>query len=173
VDPSTGVLSFAYLRHLLASEVARASRRDAGFTVIALTFNPRLWMDGTWDSAIETQMRLQQLANYLQMTVRRSDMVAFDGAGRFYVVALDASTTALCRRFQEASEQLRDRLDPIVKRPYPILLTGLARYPEDGKLPEDLLAHSHAELWHCVVAAPAPNHPSDTHTTHHKGEFSA
>jgi hypothetical protein len=146
-DPSTGTASLAYLRQILASECVRCGRKKEKFSLMALTWNPQLWTDPKWDKPLTSHLRSSQVADYLQRILRRSDVVASDGAGRLYVLAFDATPSYLSRRLEEISEYLSNQLDDIVPQSYPLLLMGRAVYPDAGRVPEDLMAHAHEMLW--------------------------
>ncbi len=147
LEPSTGVASMGYLNRLLTSEAIRCRRKHEKFSLITVTWNPSLWIDPQWDTALTSHRRSSQLAEHLQASLRRSDVVAFDGVGRFYVLAFDDISAHLNRRIAEISDQICGRWGERVPGSCPALLVGKARYPEAGRLPEDLIAHAHEMLW--------------------------
>lgn len=149
IDLATGLSSFGYLHRLLTAELLRSQRRSERLALISFTFNPCLWgEDWWWQSNEGADHTIEAVAELLKSAVRGSDVVAFDGAGRFYVLIFDGAPSYLQRRIDEISQQISQEIAPTGwKGGYSTLLSGVARYPQHGQMAEDILGHCHRSLW--------------------------
>lgn len=149
IDLATGLFSFGYLHRLLTAELLRSQRRSERLVLISFTFNPCLWLeDWWWQSNEGADHTIEAVAELLKGAVRGSDVVAFDGTGRFYVLIVDGAPSYLQRRVDEISQQISQEIAPTGwKGGYSALLSGVARYPQHGQMAEDILGHCHRSLW--------------------------
>jgi diguanylate cyclase (GGDEF)-like protein len=154
-DPGTGAYSFDYFQDMVRNEIEKANRFGRSLALFKLDLGPlaELRRVGGDD---ELSTRLAGVAELLGRMLRATDLLAVDGAYRFYVLlaeadALDAAV--LKRRALQALEgsELVAGLAPQV-RPR----AGVAIYPGDGAQLESLLRALDARIRegeHSKVAA--------------------
>ncbi|OLZ09067.1 diguanylate cyclase domain-containing protein [Sulfobacillus thermosulfidooxidans] len=151
-DPYTDLYSLAYLRERLEEEILRQQRQPTRLGIIALTWDPRSvhTMD---EEPGRTYLIIRRLAEYLQSQIRRSDVVAYDGMGRFYLVLFEANRRVISERAKMIQQQIRTETDMGLGS----LLTGMALAPDHGNVPEDLFTHADRALWDELEQATIPS----------------
>ncbi|SMC03747.1 GGDEF domain-containing protein, diguanylate cyclase (c-di-GMP synthetase) or its enzymatically inactive variants [Sulfobacillus thermosulfidooxidans DSM 9293] len=151
-DPYTDLYSLAYLRERLEEEILRQQRQPTRLGIIALTWDPRSvhTMD---EEPGRTYLIIRRLAEYLQSQIRRSDVVAYDGMGRFYLVLFEANRRVISERTKMIQQQIRTETDMGLGS----LLTGMALAPDHGNVPEDLFTHADRALWDELEQATVPS----------------
>ncbi|WP_020375302.1 diguanylate cyclase domain-containing protein [Sulfobacillus thermosulfidooxidans] len=151
-DPYTDLYSLAYLRERLEEEIMRQQRQQTRLGIIALTWDPRSvhTMD---EEPGRTYLIIRRLAEYLQSQIRRSDVVAYDGMGRFYLVLFEANRRVISERTKMIQQQIRTETDMGLGS----LLTGMAMAPDHGNVPEDLFTHADRALWDELEQATVPS----------------
>ncbi|WP_053959830.1 diguanylate cyclase domain-containing protein [Sulfobacillus thermosulfidooxidans] len=148
-DPYTDLYSLAYLRERLEEEIMRNQRQQTRLGIIALTEDPRSVsvMDA---EPGRTYLSIRRLAEYLQSRIRRSDIVAYDGMGRFYLVLFEANRRVISERIKMMQQQIRNDAD----MGFGSLLAGMAMAPDHGNVPEDLFMHADRTLWDALEHVP-------------------
>lgn len=141
-EPYTDLYSLQYLRERLAEEIIRQQRTARPLGIIAVTWDPQE-MGNNDPKEEEVYATVRRLAHYLQARIRLSDVVSYDGLGRFYLVLLDATRRVISDRMKMIEQQIHADA-PLGPRS---LMTGLALAPDHGHVPEDLFAHADDALW--------------------------
>jgi GGDEF domain-containing protein len=119
-EAATGLYSPEYMLDQLRRALARVSR--SGQTLSLLVFE----VEGTREDAA-----LRWAAGAIQSYIRESDVLGRVGQGRLLLIVHGDLPCALCliqRMARSVLERTRLRLE-----------AGVARWPEDGRLPSDLL----------------------------------
>ncbi len=162
-DRLTSVFNRGYFDEALAAEVERARRSGRGFAVAMLDvdhfkpFNDR-YGHSAGDSALKV------VASTIQRAVRRSDLVARYGGEEFVVIFPEATPEGAVERTEAIRKAVAAQRFLIPRRDVHAHLTvsaGVATWPVDGNLGEDLIAIADDRLFEAkdagrnrVVGAP-------------------
>jgi diguanylate cyclase (GGDEF)-like protein len=137
-DPGTGAYSFDYFQDMVRNEIEKANRFGRSLALLKLDLGPlaELRRVGGDD---ELPTRLAGVAELLGGMLRATDLLAVDGAYRFYVLLAEADAVgaAVLKRRAVAALESSELVAALAPQLRP--RAGVAIYPGDGTQLESLL----------------------------------
>jgi GGDEF domain-containing protein len=147
--------------HRLTAELERARRyhRALTVTVLAVDFDQHKQkkhnlIDLSGDTEIASQFFFSLVSSLLRDNVRGSDLVTYDVTNDFYVLLFPESTAT-------ATEQTLRRLQQLVMERSKVMLRyGVAEFPKDGLIIQDLVGRALAKSQRRASEMPPPTDAS-------------
>jgi diguanylate cyclase (GGDEF)-like protein len=134
VDQLTGAHTSSYLSQRLEQELARAQRGSSDLTVLLVSMPGfDAWHSQAPYNAVEERLRV--MADALAAATRSFDVIAYQGDGTFAVVLPETDRDGAVAVIERVRAQLlrqRARANADAHAPTPMILTGLAAFPQDG-----------------------------------------
>lgn len=144
-DPMRALCPWPTFEQLVRDEVERCRSLLLVFSVVEVQLEDYA---STRADAQDRDMALRRAVKLLQASLRRVDILSYDGAGRFALLLPRAAKV----RALELTQELTSRLerDDVATRLLMVdrmaLSAGVVSFPEDGTTPSDLLAGLEAML---------------------------
>lgn len=143
--------------HRLTAELERARRyhRVLTVTVLAVDFDQhkqkkRNLINLSGSTEIASQFFFSLVSSLLRDNVRGSDLVTYDVTNDYYVLLFPEATAA-------ATEQTLRRLQQLVMQRSKVMLRyGIAEYPKDGLIIQDLVSRALAKSLRMAGEMPPP-----------------
>lgn len=147
--------------HRLAAELERARRYHRALTVTVLAVNfdqhkqkKRNLISLAGNAEIASQFFFSLVSSLLRDNVRGNDLVTYDVTNDYYVLLFPESTAT-------AAEQTLLRLQQLVMQRSKVMLRyGIAEYPKDGLIIQDLVSRALAKSLRMAGEMPPPAEPS-------------
>jgi len=143
--------------HRLTAELERGRRyhRALTVTVLAVDFDQhkqkkRNLISLSGNTEVASQFFFSLVSSLLRDNVRGSDLVTYDVTNDYYVLLFPEATAA-------ATEQTLRRLQQLVMQRSKVMLRyGIAEYPKDGLIVQDLVGRALAKSLRMAAETPPP-----------------
>lgn len=148
-DPLTGVLNYRAFIDRLTHELDRAARHDLPFTLVLLDLDRFKQINDRFGH-LAGNRALQELVFFLRRKVRKTDLIARVGGDEFAVLMIQAAQNAMVPKWEGLWETFRTTPLPLAKDGNATHLEfsfGMASWPQDGDVIEDLIASADANLY--------------------------
>lgn len=152
-DPLTGLRNRRYLDRFLETEVARANRYDAVFSVAMVDLDHFKIYNDTHGHPAGDRI-LQAVAETLTAEVRDADVVVRYGGEEFTVVMPDSANEQardVCERIRQRIEEQSFAGEEVVPGGLTVSL-GLASFPEHAKSADELIQAADRALYEAKEA---------------------
>ncbi len=141
-DPLTGLANYRRLLDVLDSEIKRHGRTGRSFAVLLLDLD-RLKKINDAHGHLVGSRALCRVANILRIHCRSIDTAARYGGDEFVLVLPETESAAAVQVAQRVSEQLNsDGEEPSIS-----VSIGIAVYPQDGRMMDELLGAADRALY--------------------------
>jgi diguanylate cyclase (GGDEF)-like protein len=141
-DPLTGVANYRRLLDALDSEIKRYGRTGRPFAILVLDLDGLKKINDKYGHLVGSEA-LCRLANILRIHCREIDTAGRYGGDEFVVVLPEAEFAAARRVADRISERLKtDGDEPPISASI-----GIAVYPQDGRMIDDLLSAADRALY--------------------------
>jgi diguanylate cyclase (GGDEF)-like protein/excisionase family DNA binding protein len=136
-DSLTGIYNHRYLHDRLKDEIARSQAHNSALSVLYCDLdNFKLFNERVGHSVGDTALRA--VAHILEQSTRDVDLVARFGGEEFVVVLVDTPKDGAVLVAERIREKLEAAVFPPSREPLTMSI-GVASYPEDGSIKEELL----------------------------------
>lgn len=149
-DGMTGLHNYRFFRMRIKEEIARARRSDLPISLLIMDVdNFKNYNDTLGHPAGDKVLR--QVSAILKSTVRDNDIVARYGGEEFAVLLPSADkhgACALAERIRSKIEMTQFHKEEIQPGGKLTISIGVATYPDDAVLEDDLIIHADRALYH-------------------------
>jgi diguanylate cyclase (GGDEF)-like protein/excisionase family DNA binding protein len=136
-DGLTGIYNHRYLHDRLKDEIARSEAHDAALSVLFCDLdNFKVFNERVGHSVGDQALR--SVAHILEQSIRDVDLVARFGGEEFVVVLVETPKEGAILVAERIREKLEAAVFPPSREPLTMSI-GVASYPEDGSIKEELL----------------------------------
>ncbi len=139
VSPERALYPWSGVPKLVAEEIRRCTELVLVFSLAEVQLEN--YGEGSWNGDQDRDLALRRVVKLLQGSLRRVDVIAHDGAGRFLLLLARVSklqAVEILRRFSQKMEE-----DSVAAQLLDVerlmLTTGVVTFPEDGSTASDLL----------------------------------
>ena len=153
VNPARALYPWNGVPKLLAEEIRRCAELVLVFSLAAVQLEN--YDEGASTRDQDRDLALRRVAKLMQASLRRVDVIAHDGAGRFVVLLARVSKLQAVEILKQLSQKIED--DSVAAKLLDVdrlvLTTGLVTFPEDGSAASGLLE----KLQELVARGPTPS----------------
>lgn len=146
-DPLTGLANYRHLESVLVQELARADRAETSMAVIFCDLDGFKAVNDRYGHAVGDQA-LRLFAATTNLTLRKGDVAARYGGDEFVCVLPStdrAQAEVVAARLRDQYREILDS-DPMLAEVATSVSAGVGVFPEDGRLPEQLLRRADSAL---------------------------
>jgi len=139
VNPAGALYPWSGVPKLIAEEIRRCTELVLVFSLAQVQLEN--YGEGNWNGDQDRDLALRRVVKLLQGSLRRVDVIAHDGAGRFVLLLARVSKLQAVDILKRLSKRMEE--DSVAARLLEVdrltLTTGLVTFPEDGSTSADLL----------------------------------
>jgi diguanylate cyclase (GGDEF)-like protein len=139
VNPAGALYPWSGVPKLIAEEIRRCTELVLVFSLAEVQLEN--YGEGNWNGDQDRDLALRRVVKLLQGSLRRVDVIAHDGAGRFVLLLARVSKLQAVDILRRLSKRMEE--DSVAARLLEVdrltLTTGLVTFPEDGSTSSDLL----------------------------------
>lgn len=139
VTPARVLYPWSGMPKLIAEEIRRCS--DLVLVFSLATIQLENYGDGNWNADQDRDLALRRVVKLMQGSLRRVDVIAHDGAGRFVVLLARMSKLQAVEILKRLCQKMEDDsvAAQLLEVDHLMLTTGVVTFPEDGSTSSDLL----------------------------------
>lgn len=153
-DALTGAFNRRFLEHYLRHELARASRHKSALAVAMVDVDRFKLLNDAYGHAAGDRV-LKHIAQVLETSVRRTDLVARYGGEEFVVVLPESNAAQAMMRMERIRESIEAGALPLDKHKARNSLpsvkvtisVGIASWPHDGQAETELIASADRRMY--------------------------
>ena len=139
VSPGRALYPWNGVPKLIAEEIRRCTELVLVFSLAVVQLEN--YGEGSWNGDQDRDLALRRVVKLLQSSLRRVDVIAHDGAGRFVLLLARVSKLQAVEILRRLSQKMED--DSVAAQLLEVdrllLTTGVVTFPEDGSTASDLL----------------------------------
>ncbi len=149
VDELTGLYNHRYFHHRVSEEIARSSRFGDTFSLISLDLDHFKSYNDIYGHLYGDKV-LQNVGEFIKRSIRSVDMAFRYGGDEFAVILPQTSVDDAYK----VSERIRKKIESDIDiKGYPLTCSlGIASWPTDGIMREEMIQASDAALYHSKQA---------------------